>query len=211
MKSRRVSRTATYLIWLAFTGAVAVPIAGSLASPLLAWRDPVYIVGGLAGVVALTLLLAQPMLVAGLLPGLSPSFSKFMHRCVGIALVLMVVIHVAALWLTSPPDVVDALLFSSPTPFSAWGVIAMWAVFAAAAIALMRKRLRLQPRTWRRVHTGLTTVVVAGTVAHAVLIEGTMETFSKLVLCVLVVAMAVKALSDHKVWKLWWSPSRRDP
>ena len=64
-------------------------------------------------------------------------------------LVVAVVIHVAALWITSPPDVVDALLFASPTPFSAWGVIAMWAVFAAALLAALRRRLRLRPRTWR--------------------------------------------------------------
>ena len=29
-----------------------------------------------------------------------------------------VVIHVAGLWITSPPDMIDALLFTSPTPFS---------------------------------------------------------------------------------------------
>ena len=30
-----------------------------------------------------------------------------------------------------------ALLFVSPTPFSAWGVIAMWAVFTAALLAAL--------------------------------------------------------------------------
>ena len=34
-----------------------------LASPLLAWREPVYIVAGLAGVLAFALLLMQPLLI----------------------------------------------------------------------------------------------------------------------------------------------------
>ena len=50
---------------------------------------------------------------------------------------LTVIVHVAGLWLTSPPDVIDVLLFRSPTPFSAWGAIAMWAVFAAALWAAL--------------------------------------------------------------------------
>lgn len=210
MNSNPTNRIRAYLIWFAFLVAVAVPIAGTVASPLLAWRDPVYIVAGFAGVIAMTLLLAQPMLVAGYLPGISRSYSRRIHRWVGATLVLSVVIHVAALWLTSPPDVVDALLFSSPTPFSAWGVIAMWAVFAAAFIAMMRNRMNLQRHTWLRMHTALTTIVIAGSVVHAMLIEGTMGTVSKSALCLLVVAAAVKAMSDLKVWKLWWSPLRRD-
>jgi len=44
----------------------------------------------------------------------------------------------------------------------------------------------------------LVVVIVAGTVAHALLIEGTMETVSKAVLCGLVAAATGKAL-----WDLW--------
>jgi hypothetical protein len=47
-------------------------------------------------------------------------------------LVVAVVVHVGGLWITSPPDMIDALLLTSPTPFSAFGVIAMWAIFAVA-------------------------------------------------------------------------------
>ena len=178
--------------------AVAVPIAGAVTSPLLEWREPIYIVGGFLGVISITLLLAQPMLAAGHLPGLSRPFSRRLHRWVGGALVLSVMIHVGALWLTSPPDVVDALLFSSPTPFSIWGVVAMWAVFAAALVAMTRNRLKLQPRSWRRLHMALTTIVILGTVIHAMLIEGTMETISKSVLCLILVVVTMKALSDLK-------------
>lgn len=188
------------LIWAGLLTAIAVPIAASGASPLLAWREPVYILAGFAGVFAMALLLLQPLSVAGYLPGLSGPRGRRVHRWIGGSLVLAVVIHVAALWITSPPDVIDALLFTAPTPFSAFGVIAMWAVFAAVLIAVLRRRIRLQPRVWRRVHTALAALVVAGSVVHAVLIEGTMETVSKVALCLLVLAATVKALIDLRVW-----------
>ena len=77
---------------------------------------------------------------------------------------MAVVIHVGGLWFTSPPDMIDALLFRSPTPFSPFGVIAMWAIFAVALLAAFRRRLR--PRTWRIAHMLLAIVIVAGSVVH---------------------------------------------
>jgi predicted ferric reductase len=176
---------------LASTGlavALAVPIVLAATSPLLAWRDPVYIAAGLAGVVGMALMLIQPLLAGGYLPGLPGPRGRRVHRVTGAALVAAVIVHVAALWITSPPDVIDALLFVSPTPFAIWGVIAMWAVLASALLAALRRRLRLRPQTWRRVHSALAAVIVAGTVAHALLIEGTMEPVSKAILGVLIVA-----------------------
>ncbi|TCP38854.1 ferric reductase-like transmembrane domain-containing protein [Rhodovulum marinum] len=188
------------LIWGGFTAALAVPIAAAATSPLLAWRDPVYVAAGFAGIVAMGLLLFQPLLAVGYLPGLAALRGRRVHRWTGGALVAAIVVHVSGLWITSPPDVVDALTFTSPTPFSAWGVIAMWALFAAALLAAGRRRVRLRWRTWRLAHTSLAVVVVIGSVAHALLIEGTMETLSKAGLCMLVVAATAKALVDLRVW-----------
>jgi len=185
------------VIWAVVALALALPVIAAAASPLLAWRQPVYIMAGFAGVVSLSLLLLQPMLIGGYLPGLSPYRRRRLHLWVGGTLVLAVIVHVAGLWITSPPDVVDALLFRSPTPFSAWGVIAMWAVFATALLAALRRPLRLRPRSWRVGHVSLALVIVAGAVAHALLIEGTMETISKVVLCLLIVAVVVKLLADR--------------
>lgn len=188
------------LVWLALAIAVAVPIAAAASSPLLAWRDPVYIAAGFAGVVAMALLLVQPLLAGGLLPGLRAQLGRRVHGWIGGLLVASVIVHVAGLWITSPPDVIDALLFASPTPFSVWGVIAMWAIFAAALLATLRRRLRVNPIVWRRAHTALAAVIVAGTVAHALLIEGTMETISKIALSALVVVATVKVVIDLRVW-----------
>ncbi|MEM8665571.1 MAG: ferric reductase-like transmembrane domain-containing protein [Pseudomonadota bacterium] len=184
------------LIWAGIAVAVAVPLAVAAASPLLAWRDPVYIAASFAGVIALILLLVQPLLAIGALPGLSGRRGRRVHAFVGAGLLAAVIVHVLGLWVTSPPDVVDALLFRSPTPFSAWGVVAMWAVFAAAILAVFRKRLRLRPALWRLWHMILAGTIVTGTVVHALLIEGTMGTLSKVALCALVVLAAAKAVGD---------------
>jgi predicted ferric reductase len=187
------------LIWAALAVAVVVPIAAAAASPLLAWRDPLYIAAGFAGVVALALMLVQPLLMGGYLPGLQALRGRRAHRWIGGVLVVAVVIHVGGLWITSPPDVIDALLFASPTPFSAWGVIAMWAIFAVALLAALRHRLR--PGTWRIAHAFLAVVIVIGSVVHGILIEGTMETVSKAALCVLVLAATIKVMADLRVWR----------
>ncbi|MCK1616778.1 ferric reductase-like transmembrane domain-containing protein [Bradyrhizobium sp. 159] len=188
------------LIWVALALAICVPIAAAAGSDLLAWRGPVYILAGFAGIVALGLVLVQPLLIGGYLPGLSAYRGRRAHHWIGGALAFAVVIHVAGLWITSPPDMIDALTFSSPTPFSPFGVVAMWAIFAVALLALLRRRLGLRLRTWRIVHIPLAIVIVAASVAHCLLIEGTMETTSKIVLCALVLAAAIKVMADL-VWR----------
>lgn len=186
------------LTWGALGGLLLWPLWVAATSPLLAWREPVYIVGAFAGVVALALLVVQPLLAVGKLPGLGVRRSRRIHAFVGAGLVTAVVVHVVGLWVTSPPDVVDALLFRSATGFSAWGVVAMWAVFAAALLAALRARMRLV--LWRLGHVALAVVVVAGTVVHALLIDGTMGPVSKIVACGAAACAVLWLLSGGLVW-----------
>ena len=187
------------LIWALLAAAICVPIALAATSDLLEWRGPVYIVAGFAGMIALGFLLVQPLLIGGYLPGLSAYRGRRAHHWIGGTLVVMVVIHVAGLWITSPPDMIDALTFTSPTPFSPFGVIAMWAIFAVAVLAAFRRRLGL--RTWRIAHMSLAVIIIVGSVVHGMLVEGTMETMSKAALCALVVAAATKIMVDLRVWR----------
>ena len=182
--------------------AIAVPLVLASFSPLLQWRDPIYIGSGLAGILAMGLMLAQPVLAAGYLKQFSRVTSRHVHRVVGIVLVLAVMGHVVGLWITSPPDVIDVLLFRSPTPFSVWGALAMWALFAAALFALLRKPLKIAPRIWRRGHAALTSIAIAGTVVHVLLIEGTMEQTTKIILSILAVVVAIKATLDLRIFPL---------
>src|SRR5262245_37247852 len=188
-----------FLIWAALAAAICVPIAAAATSPLLEWRGPIYILAGFAGIIALGVVLVQPLLIGGYLPGLSGYRGRRAHHWIGGELVVAAVVHVAGLWITSPPDMIDALLFTSPTPFSPFGVIAMWAIFAVALLAALRRRLGL--RTWRIAHMSLAVVIVVGGVVHSVLIEGTMETMSKAGLCALVLAAAIKVMADLRVWR----------
>ncbi|MGX0966343.1 putative ferric reductase [Bradyrhizobium japonicum] len=199
MKGWRLARV--ILIWVALALAIGVPIAAAAASEQLAWRGPLYILAGFAGIVALGLVLVQPLLIGGYLPGFPAYRGRRAHHWIGGALVAAIVIHVAGLWITSPPDMIDALTFSSPTLFSPFGVTAMWAIFAVALLAALRRRLGLRPRTWRFIHMPLAIVIVAGSVIHCLLIEGTMETISKAALCALVLAATVKAMIDLQVWR----------
>ncbi|WP_299604098.1 ferric reductase-like transmembrane domain-containing protein [uncultured Tateyamaria sp.] len=178
--------------WTALAAAIAAPLVAAGFSPLLQWRDGIYIASGFAGIFGMTLLLVQPLLAAGDLPNLPQTRARRLHRLTGALLLGAVVTHVIGLWITSPPDVIDALTFTSPTPFSVWGVIAMWAVFAAALMAALRKRITVRPMTWRRAHVALALTIAIGTVIHVLLIEGTMETVTKYGLSVLVLLAALR-------------------
>lgn len=193
-----MTRAKATLIWAALAASICVPVVFAMESPLLAWRDPIYILAGFAGIAGLGLVLIQPLLIAGYIPGLLDHRGRRAHRWIGGALAGAVVVHVAGLWITSPPDMIDALLFRSPTPFSPFGVVAMWAIFAVAILALIRRRLGL--RTWRLLHVSLAVVIVIGSVVHGMLIEGTMEIMSKTALCALVLGATAKVLLDRYLW-----------
>ena len=194
----------TALIWAALVAAIISPLVAAAFSPQLAWRDGIYITSGFAGILSMGLLLVQPLLAAGDLRPLSALRSRQIHRAVGGLLVTGIIVHVGGLWITSPPDVIDALLFVSPTPFSLWGVIAMWGVFVAATMAILRRRVLVRPMTWRRAHVALAVIVAGTTVAHAALIEGTMEPVSKITLSALLL------LATGRIVYLTMQMRRRD-
>ncbi|QCO54432.1 ferric reductase [Pseudorhodobacter turbinis] len=185
------------LIWGALALAVAIPLISAAQSPLLQWRDPVYIVAGFSGIIGLALLLVQAALIAGLLPGVP---GRRLHIWAGVGLIVAVVVHVAGLWITSPPNVIDVVLFRSPTPFSIWGAVAMWAVFTGGLLAGIRKRIG--PRSWRLGHSLAAIVMITGTVIHTWRIQGAMEDLTKAGLCVIVLAAGAWALQQRRVWRL---------
>lgn len=195
-----------HLIWLFLGAVIAAPVVLAATSPLLEWREPVDILAGFAGIVAFALMVMQPLLAAGLLPGVALGQGRRVHRLLGSAIVLGVILHVGALWITSPPDVIDALLLVSPTPFSDYGVMAMWALIGAAVLAVFRRRLKLS--LWRLGHTALVTIAVLGTVLHTLYVDGTMEVISKIVLCVVLLAALAWAVMRLRAWAMLRRVSR---
>ena len=178
-----------------------LPIAAATQSPVLAWRSSIYIAAGFAGIAALTLLLLQPLAASSQLPGVKFNVARRIHLILGTSIIAFVLMHIAGLWVTSPPDMVDALLFRSPTPFSVWGVIAMWALLAVGLMAGYRKRWTFGPAGWRVLHGILVTITVLGSVVHAILVEGAMEPVTKLVLCVSVLITLGIAMVARKTWR----------
>ena len=78
------------LVWAGLGLGLAVPLILAATSEYLAWRDPIYIAAGFAGVVALCLALVQPLLASGWLPGLNRLRARRIHRVIGLALVAAV-------------------------------------------------------------------------------------------------------------------------
>jgi predicted ferric reductase len=187
------------LIWTALLVAMIAPILIATTSPYLAYRNAPYVVGGFAGILCLPLLLVQPLLAAGYLPGLHVTRARRWHHWVGAGIITCVVLHVAGLYVTSPPDTLDALLLVAPTPFSVYGVTAMWGAMLTAVLVLLRRRLGLRYPAWRLIHNGLALVVVAATVIHALQIEGAMGTMSKWALCLAVLLATGMTLLDLRV------------
>lgn len=166
------------------------PVLAAIASPLQKGREALWIVGGMAGVVALSLLFVQPLLMAASPPLLTLRQGIDWHRWGGIAIVAAVALHVGALYAYSPDDVTDALLLVAPTPFSLYGVIGLWCLVLTAVLAATRRRLRLPVRLWRILHSGLAVAMVGASVVHAIQIEGAMEELSKWAVCLAAMAAA---------------------
>lgn len=187
------------LCWVGVIAVMVVPVAIAAFSPYLASRSVAYVVGGFAGIVCLSAFFLQPLLPADYLPGTMGPAGRRMHRWIGAAIVLAVALHVAGLYVTSPSDTMDALLLVSPTPFSVYGVTAMWGVVVTTILVLFRRRLRRRYAIWRLVHNVVGAVVVVATVVHALQIEGAMEPVSKWMLCLAVVVSTSVALLDLRI------------
>ncbi len=187
------------LIWAGLAMVMAVPVLLAATSPYLAYRNLPYIVGGFAGIFCLSLFVIQPLLAAAYLPGPGRASERRWHRRVGAAIVVAVLVHVGGLYVASPSDALDALLLVAPTPFSVYGVLAMWGVVATAVLVALRRRVGLRYATWYVVHNALALVVVVATVIHAVQIEGAMEIVSKWLLCLAALTATGATLLDLRV------------
>jgi predicted ferric reductase len=201
VRRTKAGRIYTVSIWSVLVAAVIGPVAIAATSPLLAARPGVYVMAGLAGIAALALLLAQPLLAARYLPGLQVMQARLWHRCVGTAIVIGVALHVGGLYLTSPPDTLDALFLVAPTPFSIYGVIALWGIALTIVLVVLRSQTWFGYHIWRIVHNALAAIVVVTSIVHALMIEGTMGSLSKQFLCLCVLTATAIVIAHLRVIK----------
>ena len=201
LSRRALPRALTGCVWLILACISIGPVIIAAASPYQAARPVVYIIASLAGVLAMALLLVQPLLAAGYLPGLSLARLRAAHHWVGGTLVGLVALHVGGLYLTSPQDALDALLLVAPTPFSIYGVVAMWSVILTVLLVALRRRLGFRLQAWKTAHNGLAVIVVVATVVHALMIEGTMGYWSKWLLSLAVLAIMAVVILHFRLIK----------
>jgi predicted ferric reductase len=190
------------LVWGLVAACILVPVGIAAANPLQASRDALWIIGGMAGIVALALLFVQPLLAAGYLPGAPVSAGRRWHRLVGTFIIVTVGLHIGGLYLSSPEDIADALLLVAPTPFSVYGVVGLCGVVLTAILVAVKSRSGLRYAAWRILHNALALVVVVSSIVHALLIEGAMGNVSKAILCALVFAATVIVLFRVHVMKV---------
>ncbi|MCQ0971213.1 ferric reductase-like transmembrane domain-containing protein [Paracoccus sp. TK19116] len=184
------------IVVAAFT-LIAVAVALAARSPYLAYRDPIYIIAGFAGIIGLGIMVIQPLMAYRL--GITRRLAW--HRWLGAAILVCIGVHIGGLFITSPYDTLDALTLASPTPFSVYGVIATAAAIATALLMLARRSLAYS--RWRLVHNALAVVIVLSTIIHAVQIEGAMEVASKWLL-----SAAALAATGYAIWRVHLSRRR---
>ncbi len=185
MNNRQLIR----LCWFLAGCLIVVPVVIAALNPLQMSRGTSYVVGGLAGVVALSLFLVQPLLAAGFLPGMTLSRQRQWHRWVGASIITLIAMHVVGLYVTSPADIRDALLLQAPTSFSVYGVIALWASALTVLLVVLRGRMIRRGQVWKLSHQIVAAITIAASVIHALQIQGAMGNSSKWVISVAVLCV----------------------
>jgi predicted ferric reductase len=166
----------------ALLGFVGLPVLLAALHPLQAGREPLWVWGTLAGVLALSLMVIQVLLPTGWL-NVALGESKWRwHRILGISVTGLVLAHVVGLYLYSPDDIGDALVLAAPT-YSRLGMLSLGCLLLTVALALVRHRLPLTLSDWQILHSVLAVAVVGTAVAHALLLQGTLDGFAEGLLC----------------------------
>ena len=93
-----------------------------------------------------------------------------LHRQAGVAVLVLVVVHVAALVVADPARVQLLDLHTAP-PRARAGALGLLGLIALAVTSRWRQRLRLGYERWRVVHLTVTAVVIAAAFAHVVWVD----------------------------------------
>ena len=144
----------------------AVPAALALSDRHLAGASTALTVSTTAGSLAVSALVAQPLLAAR--GRLRP------HQALGGVALALVAIHVGALFLESPQDARFALSPDGPTR-ARMALFATVALVAVVSLGVLRRRLPLAPSNWRILHGYLAAVVIALGFGHAILTDGALD------------------------------------
>jgi predicted ferric reductase len=93
-----------------------------------------------------------------------------LHRQAGVAVLVLVVVHVVVLMLADPARLALLDPRSAP-PRARAGMLALLALLALGVTSAWRGRLRLSYERWRALHLACTAVVIAAAFAHIELVD----------------------------------------
>ena len=145
---------------------VAAPVALALTDRHLAGASPALVLSTGAGVLAVSALVVQPLLARG------GRIAR--HQVLGSVALVLVLVHVGALFAEAPDDAWFAMSPDGPTR-ARMALIATVALFGVVALGVLRQRLPLAAGTWRVLHAYLAVVVLALGIGHAVLTDGALD------------------------------------
>src|SRR4051794_20147557 len=90
-----------------------------------------------------------------------------LHRQAGVAVLVLIVLHVVVLMVADPSRIALLDSFTAP-PRARAGMLALLGLVALAVTSVWRRRLRLNYERWRALHLTCTAVVIAAAFAHVV-------------------------------------------
>jgi predicted ferric reductase len=97
-----------------------------------------------------------------------------LHRKAGMAVLVLVVVHVVVLFVDDPSRLALLNPLTAP-PRARAGVLALLALLALAGTSMCRQRLRLNYERWRAVHLTCTALVIAAAFAHVIWVNAYMS------------------------------------
>jgi hypothetical protein len=161
---------------------VMLPTLLAALSSLQVGRAPLWVLGTLAGILALSLLVVQVLLPTGWLNALVDKQNLRWHRILGVTITGLVITHIIGLYLYSPDDIGDALILAAPT-YSRLGVLSAWCLLLSVMLAFARHKLHLADSDWQTLHSAFAVAIVGTAIAHAMLLQGTLDGFAEGLLC----------------------------
>jgi predicted ferric reductase len=181
---------------LALCASLAVLVWLTLSSAHLSAGPAVLIVSAVTAAVATVLIAFQPVLA---LLARSRSGAWRGHWVLGLAALVLVLAHLAALWLLSPEDVRFAVSPDGPTR-ARMAVLATMSLVVVVVLGVVRRRSTVAPQAVRILHAFFAALALLLGVGHAVLTDGALDgpgTVALLTLAALGVAGIVAAQTAH--------------
>lgn len=154
----------------------ALPLALALTDVYLAAAPAALIASTATGALAVSALAAQPFLAA-LSRTTEPTLARrrlTWHRLLGTAALVLVLVHVGALFAVEVEHTLFTLSPDGPTR-ARMAVIALAALVGAVALGATRRWLPISSATWRILHAYLASVAIVLGIGHAFLTDGALD------------------------------------